>query len=556
MVAAKKKSREWIEVTTFGDLVVRGAARFCDAEAVVLPEARHTYRSLEAAAFKAARSLLGLGVGRGDKVGILMPNCVDFVEVMFGAALIGAVVVPINARSKGRELAYVVGNADVKVLLTSDIIDQHTDYVELLHYCLPRLSSATDVCELDLPELPILKSVVLLGQKSPAGMLDRQGFEALAEHVSDLDVERLRAQIRVRDIAIMLYTSGTTADPKGCPLTHEALVRTAVEAGRTRFELTAHDVFWDPLPMFHMSAILPLVACLHAGTCFVTLTHFEPGTGIRQLKKERATICFSTFPPVTTALMNHPDWDAAVVDRIRLMNNVAPPDALRDIHAALPTIKHINAYGSTECGGVVSFSAPDDLDDVRPTTSGAPFRGIEVQIRDLENGAVIGAPNERGEIWVRGYNLFEGYHHDAEKNAECFDTEGWFNTGDIGFLDPDGRIAYQGRIKDMLKIGGENVAALEIESFLQTHPAVSIAQVVALPDAKYVEVAAAFVELKPSTALREAELIEFCRGQIATFKIPRYVRFVAAGEWPMSATKIQKFRLRERLCDELGIGDK
>ncbi|MYB72500.1 MAG: AMP-binding protein, partial [Acidimicrobiia bacterium] len=182
-----------------------------------------------------------------------------------------------------------------------------------------------------------------------------------------------------------------------------------------------------------------------------------------------------------------------------------------------------------------------------------PFRGIEVKIKDLETRETLTEPNQPGEIWVRGYNVFEGYYKDPEKNAECFDDDGWFFTGDIGSLDPDGRISYLGRTKDMLKVGGENVAAVEIESYLQTHPAVAIAQVVPLPDEKYVEVPAAFVELKPDAEATEEELIEFCRGQIASFKIPRHVQFVAPNEWPMSATKIQKFRLADKLQAELGL---
>ena len=539
---------DYIDVVTFGDLLVRAAARQPDHDAIVFPTMRHSYRSLLDASTNAARSLLGLGVGRGDHVGILMPNCIDFVEVMFGASMIGAWVVPINARFKGRELAYVVENADLDVLVTSDIIDQYTDYVEILHECLPGLAGAADPTRLALDVAPKLRAVVLLGDKSPAGMVDREAWDALASHATVADVETRRERVALRDVAMMMYTSGTTAMPKGCPMTHEALVRTATIAGRTRFVFTGDDVLWDPLPLFHMSSILPMIGVFDAGGTYVTLTHVDPGVGLKQMKSEKCTVCFSTFPTVTQALLNHPDYDADDFKRIRLMNNVAPPDALRAIQAALPTAKHMSAYGCTECGGVVAFHSPDDPDDVRATTCGRPFRGIEVQVRDIDTGAVLAA-GERGEIWVRGYNLFEGYYKDPDKNAECFDAEGWFTTGDIGALDPEGRISYLGRVKDMLKVGGENVAAVEIESYLQTHPAVAIAQVVAVPDAKYAEVPGAFVQLKPGETVTEEALIEFCRGKISSFKVPRYVRFVT--EWPMSATKIQKFRLRDQICAEL-----
>ena len=544
---------DWCEATTFGDLLVRSAEKYGSKEAVVVQDDRRSFEGLLESAVQAGRSLLGLGVGRGDAVGILMPNCIDFVEVMFGGALIGARVVPINARFKDRELAYLIENADLTTLLTSDIVDQHTDYVEILDSCLPGLSVASDPTALELDVAPKLKSVVMIGNSSPAGMVDRERFEASAGSVPEEDVHRLRSRIAIRDIAMMMYTSGTTADPKGCPTTHEALVRTAVTGCRNCFELTTEDRFWDPLPLFHMSAILPLIGCIDAGSTYITLTHVEPGAAIRQLRDEACTFSFSTFPTVTNAILDHPDWDSREFTRIRAWNNVSSPDGLRELHKRLPDSRHLNAYGCTEIGGVACFTRPDDPPETWATTSGRPFDGIEIEIRDIETGQPVGN-GERGSIWSRGYNLFEGYYKDEAKNAESFDDDGWFCTGDIGALDPEGRVSYLGRVKDMLKVGGENVAAVEIESLLQTHPSVSIAQVIAVPDAKYVEVPAAYVELRPDCEATEKEVIDYCDGKIARFKIPRYVRFISASEWPMSATKIQKFRLQDRFAEEQHTG--
>ncbi len=541
--------RQWVEVTTFGDLIVRAAAHHSGRAAIVFPESRHSFESLLEAAVRAARSLLGLGVRPRDHVGILMPNCMDFVEVMFGAALLGAPVVPINARFRGRELTYVVRDADLRLLVTSDITEQHADYATILHECLPGLAEASLSGDLRLQSAPELRAVVLLGSSSPAGMIDRAGFEAAAAGITADAVHTARSRVSLGDIAMMMYTSGTTANPKGCPLSHEQLVRTSSVACE-RFQLSPSDVFWDPLPLFHMSAILPLIGCIEAGAAYVTLLHFEPAAAIAQMRAEGATVCFSTFPTITTVMLNHPDWDTEAMSSIRLMNNVAPPAALEDIHRRLPEVAHTNAYGLTECGGVMAFSAPDDPPEVRSTTSGRPFRGIAVQIRDFETGEQVLA-GERGEIWCRGYNVFEGYYKDPAKTAEHFDDEGWFNTGDIGMMDAQGRIGFLGRVKDMLKVGGENVAAVEIESYLQTHSAVAIAQVVGIPDERYTEVPAAFVELVPGAEASPEDLISYCRGQIASFKVPRHVRLVQ--QWPMSATKIQKFRLRQQLCDELGL---
>ncbi len=537
----------WVDTFTLPDLLSRAAERWRDHECLVLPSGRITFGELDTAAVAVARSLAALGVGRDDHVGLVLPNGRRYVELLCGAALLGAWVVPINSRYKAHELAHVIADADLKVLVTSDAIDDVVDFAALVIEALPGLATAADPFTLDLAEAPLLRSVVLLGLKHVSGMVDEARFEAGAELIDATRIAIARSRIRLRDVAIMMYTSGTTAMPKGCPLSHEALVRTAIEAGRTRFELTDVDRVWDPLPMFHMSFVLPFIACLDAGAALLSMEHFEPGPALKYLEAERATVNFASFPTITQALLTHPEYDAARMS-FRLVNNVAPPDVLRSMQSAMPFATQISAYGLTEAGGVVAFGRASDTLDQRVTTSGRPFRGIEVVARDLETNAVLG-PGESGELCIRGYCLFEGYYKDPAKNAEAFDAEGFLHTGDLGFVDADGYVAYRGRVKDMLKVGGENVAAVEIESFLATHPSVLIAQVVSAPDAKYGEVPAAFIQLRPGTTATGDELIEHCQGRIASFKVPRFVRFV--DDWPMSATKIQKYRLREALEAEL-----
>jgi fatty-acyl-CoA synthase len=536
----------WIELYTIGGLLARAADRAPDDCALMFPGEVTSFAALDARAVDAARSLAAMGVRKGDHVGILMSNCATFVDVLLGCALLGAWAVPINARYKARELAYVIENADLRVLLTTDTIDEHVDFVELLEEALPSLSSAQDPYALSLSEAPLLRSIVVMGTRAPSSMLPESAFRAIRTGVSGEEIARRRARVAVRDVAIMMYTSGTTAMPKGCPLSHEALVRTAMEAGRTRFQLTRMDRMWDPLPMFHMSFVLPFLACLDAGAALLAMERFEPSVALRYLSEQRATVNFASFPTITQALLSHPGFDASAL-HFRLMNNVGPADLLRQFHAAFPFARHISAYGLTEAGGVTAFGEPDDDDETRATTSGRPFNGIEVVVRDPSTNEPKRS-GERGEICIRGYCLFEGYYKSPEKNAEAFDADGWFHTGDLGSIDANGRIAYLGRTKDMLKVGGENVAAVEIEGYLQTHPAVLLAQVVSAPDAKYGEVAAAFVQLRAGSSVSEEDLIAYCRGKIASFKIPRTVRFVDA--WPMSATKIQKFKLREAIEKE------
>jgi fatty-acyl-CoA synthase len=525
----------WQEVVRFGDLLLRAAERDPDHEALVFPQSRLTYAELEERSLRAARSLRALGVGPGSHVGVLMANCCEFVELLFGTSLLGAVMVPINARFAPRELGYVIENGDLDVVVTSDLVVEHVDYVA-------RIQEA-------LRDIGARPAVVVLGADAPpAGMLSEAEFAAGAERFTGEDVLALHRRTPVRSVALMMYTSGTTAMPKGCRLSHEALVRTATVAGRTKFRITPEDRFWDPLPLFHMSTILPLIGVLDGGGTFVAMTHFEPDVAMRMLDEERITISFATFPAITQALLNHSDYHPDRWRGIRLINNVAPPDTLRAMQAQMPHTVQISAYGCTECGGVVAFNDVEDSPEERATTCGIPFEGIEIEVRDLANGAPA-PPDEPGEILVRGYCVFDGYYKDPERTAEALDADGWFHTGDIGALTAEGRISYLGRTKDMLKVGGENVAAIEIESYLSTHPAVSIVAVVGVPDPKYMEVPAAFIELRPGREATEEEIVEFCRGGLARFKVPRHVRFV--DEWPMSATKIQKFRLQERLAAEL-----
>ncbi|MEM7287618.1 MAG: AMP-binding protein [Actinomycetota bacterium] len=536
------------DVYTLPDLVVRAAERDPDADALVFPDTRVSFAELYERAVDAARALAALGVGKDDKVGILMANCQEFVDILLGSQLLGAWAVPINARYKAKELSYVIADADLRVLVTTDKVVEHVDFVALLDEGFPELSQQTDPLALSMSSAPELRSVVLHGERTPSGMLGWKAFVDGAGAIEADAIELSRSRLAVRDIAMMMYTSGTTAMPKGCPITYEALVRPAVEAGRTRFFLGPEDSMWDPLPMFHMSFVLPFIGCVDAGAALLSMEWFDPDVAIAYMRDEGATVNFASFPTITEALLNHPDWDDDAMS-IRLVNNVGPPDLLVSMQERMPSAVQISAYGMTECGGVICFGDVDDTLEKRSQTSGWPFRGIEVQIRDLETDEVL-PPGNRGEILVRGYCVFEGYYKDPDKNAEAFTEDGWFRTGDICALDEDGRVTYDGRVKDMLKVGGENVAAAEIEGLLSQHPSVMLAQVVSAPDNKYVEVPAAYIQLVEGAEAGEQELIDFCVGKIASFKVPRYVRFV--DEWPMSATKIQKIKLREEIARELG----
>ncbi len=534
-------------VMPIGQVLLRAARRSPDQEALVFPGARLTYRELAARAWAFACSLTGLGVGPRDHVGVLMTNHPDQVAAIFGASLIGATVVPINARYRATELDAIVEDSDIVALLTHDSADEHVDFTALCHEALPGLAQAPDARCLALPEHPRLRWVVMLGERSPAGMIDRAAFAALGETAAD-ELMRHRAEaVSLRDHALILYTSGTTSQPRGAMITHEAFVRGWIGVAGM-WHSGPEDRQLTPLPLFHVTALGCLLWTLSAGGTFHSDFSFDAGRTLLVLEQERITEFFPAYQPIMEAVVAHPRFPDADLSALRMFQNVAPPEVLGRFQRLIPHAVQVSCYGGTE-GGVVTMGRPEDPLEVRRDTCGAPQRGVEVRIVD-ESGAVVG-PGVRGIIQFRGFLTLTRYWKSPEKTAASVLQDGWVTMQDLGVTDAGGNVLFLGRQKETLKVGGENVAPQEIEARLASHPAVKLVQVVGIPDDRLVEVPAAFVELVPGARADERELIAHCRGQIASFKVPRLIRFVAAGQWPMSATKIQRFVLRDRLVAEL-----
>jgi fatty-acyl-CoA synthase len=491
---------------TLPQLVDEAARRWPDLTAVEYGEDHVTFAQFAARAQRVARGLHALGARPGDRVAILMENGVETLAAIHGATRAGVIAVPVNARYKSRELEYVLDHADPVAVLAS------ASYAPVLEQSAGgRHVALFDEAWAGLPA----------GDEPPT-------------------------QSRPEDVAMLLYTSGTTSHPKGCLLTHRALVDTGRTFGEERFPTVAGDRMWDPLPLFHLATLLPFNGCLHTGAAFVGCVRFDAGVALEALKS--CTVAFAAFDLIWAAVLDHPDFGSTHLSNLRLVNVNGVPERQRLMAAKTPWLTQISPYGATEGGGVIALSHLDDPLELRLTTAGRPYRGFEAKIVDPATREELPI-GERGEIAYRGPGMFEGYYKDPEQTAVAVDEHGFFHSGDLGRMDADGRLSYLGRIKDMLKVGGENVAAAEIEGFLAEHPAIAEVQVVAAPDRRYDEVPCAFVELRPGAQLTQDELIEHCRGKIATFKIPRYLRVVE--EWPMSGTKIQKFKLREQIADEL-----
>ncbi|MGW4340156.1 class I adenylate-forming enzyme family protein [Rhodococcus koreensis] len=524
----------WINVTTIGDLVDQAAER-SSSTALVVNGQRLSYTELASASTRFAASLAALGVRRGDRVGVLMHNSVDYALALIASAKLGAIAVPVNGRFRAHEASYVIGHAEVTALVTSTE-PEGVDFPALVEQIVANDQVLEGVSIVDLSSTP------------RTGFIGRAEFERLADHVDEGYVRQEQAKVRVRDVAVLMYTSGTTAKPKGCLLTHEALVRQGEKVARTRFELTANDAIWDPLPMFHCGGIVPMLGAFSTGAKFVHPGRFEATSSLAAIESERCTVLYPAFEAIWLPLVTHPNFSADKLQHVRLVQNIATPERMEQFETQMPWAKHVTSYGSTECATNLTMGLASDPPDLRLRTLGPPVEGIEVKIVDPETGNQV-PPGVMGELCFRGYSCFEGYYKEPELTAAAFDADGYFHTGDRACIEKTGHLRYGGRLKDMIKVGGENVAAIEIEDYLATHPCVRIAQVVSVPDARYDEVPAAFIELQEDTSLTEQEVINYCIGQIASYKVPRYVRFVT--DWPMSGTKVKKFELQRPLVAEL-----
>lgn len=536
-------------IYTLGGMLQRSAQDFAGAPALIFPDSSRTHAELYARAAEWARSIVTMGVQPGDNVGLLFTTCPQFVEIMFGVALAGAVCVPINARYQPGELAYLIENADLVTVFTTGRVAENLDFVERLTAALPSLGAA-DKVDLQLSEAPKLRRIVLFGERAAPGFLPADEALRLGAVVDAAVVPQRAAAVDPQDTALILYTSGTTSNPKGCLISHRGMVGNSRNLAR-RYLMTQEDRFWSPLPIFHIAGILPMVAAIDLGAAYVTVPYFEAGMALEILERSAATCCYPSFVTFMQDLINHPRFAHTDLSRVRMMNSnfaVQPAWIKEAMAKAMPHAVQVGTYGMTEAAGTVCTSRLDDPYELRTGRLGVPLDEWEVRIVDPETGEEK-PRGEQGEVLIRGPNMLKGYYRAPEKTAEVIDADGWFHTGDIGSFDESGHIMFHGRTKDMLKVGGENVAAAEIEAVLNSHPAVQLSQVVGIPDPRLVETPAAFVELKPGQSASAEELKAFCRGKIANFKLPRHVRFVTS--WPLSTSKIQKFRLRDELIAEL-----
>ena len=503
--------------------------------ALVLPGKTYTYCGFRDAANEVARGLLALGVQSGDRVGYFFLDCPQSLPILYGILKTGAIAVPVNNRFKAYEIGKVLGQCELSVLFTAP----------------PATNDATDLVAIINEvrgDLPALNTIISIDPDNDAGFMSWQQFCAGAATITGERQTSTQASINPSDVAVIKYTSGTTGAPKGAMLNHGAIVNAALGSAEVHLNLTPEDRVWTALPLFHIGGVAFGTACIAIGCTYVHPGYFDPTVSVEQIIEHKVTVAMPAFETIWLPVVDHPRWKDVDLSTLRMVEAVGTEARLLDIQSRHPDAVVVSCFGMTEACGFLSLALPTDPLDTRVNTGGHPLPGMEAKVCDPETGETLPAGGV-GEICFRGPNTFDGYYLEPELTAACFDKNGFFKSGDLGHMDEDGRVTYRNRIKDMLKVGGENVAAAEVEDFLIGHPAVLIAQVVSAPDEKYVEVPAAFLQLQPGMTTTEQEIIDFCRGNIATFRVPRYVRFV--DDWPMSGTKIKKFELRQRIAAEL-----
>lgn len=538
---------------TIGRFLRDTVARFPERPAVVFREqgVRWTWREFAHEVDVLAAALIELGIERGERVGIWSPNRAEWLLTQFATARVGAVLVNVNPAYRLAELEYALNKVGCKLLIAAERF-KTSAYTKMIAEIAPELATHASGA-LHAARVPSLRTVVTLSDAAPAGMLSFA--DVLARGRAALDHARLDAigaTLDCRDPINIQFTSGTTGSPKGATLTHRNVVNNARSIASV-MRLTEADAMCIPVPLYHcFGMVLSVLACVSVGAKMVFPGEaFEPGATLAAVSGERCT-ALQGVPTMFIAGLDHPDFDRFDLSALRtgiMAGSPCPIETMKRVVAKMHMSEVTIAYGMTETSPVSFQSSTTDSLEKRTTTVGRIQPHLEAKIVDA-TGAIVPV-GETGELCTRGYSVMLGYWDDEARTREAV-VDGWMRTGDLATLDEEGFCNIVGRLKDMLIRGGENIYPREIEEFLFRHPKIQSVQVFGVPDAKYGEEVCAWIVLRAGETMTEDELREFCRDQIAHYKVPRFVRFV--DELPMTVTgKVQKFVMRERMIDELGL---
>ena len=526
---------------TIGACLDRIAGQFGERDALISchQRIRYTYGELHREVERVACGLLSLGVERGDRIGVWSPNCAEWLIAQYGLAKVGAIMVNINPAYRLRELEHALSQSGVSVVIAAQAF-RGANYVEMLEQVAPKLSS--------------LKTLVYLGTNRPGrGMM----WDELLAGASVVPISQLRereALLQFDDAVSIQYTSGTTGNPKGATLSHHNILNNGFFVGE-QIHYRPDDRICMPVPFYHcFGCVLGNLAALTHGSAVVLPSEsFDAEACLRTVQEERCTSLYGV-PTMFIAQLDHPAFSRYRLDSLRtgiMAGAPCPVEVMRQVIERMHMPEVTICYGMTETAPVSFQSSPHDRIEARVSTIGTVHPHVECKIVDPQTGQIV-SRGQRGELCARGYLVMLGYWNDAKATTDAMDGARWMHTGDLAIMREDGYVNIVGRLKDMIIRGGENIYPREIEEFLYTHPKISDIQVIGVPDKKYGEEVCAWIRLREGQHATEDEIRDYCRGKIATYKIPRFIRFTT--EFPMTVTgKIQKFRMREQMVKELGL---
>ncbi|NDV82045.1 AMP-binding protein [Bacteroides sp. 51] len=540
---------------TLGQWLEHWAEETPDKEYIVYSDRnlRFTWKQFNERVDNMANGLISIGVGKGSHVGIWAANVPDWLTMLYACAKIGAVYVTVNTNYKQSELEYLCENSDMHTLCIVNG-EKDSDFVQMTYNMLPELRTY-ERGHLKSERFPMMKNVVYVGQEKHRGMYNTSELLVLGENMDHARLNELKSQVKCHDVVNMQYTSGTTGFPKGVMLSHHNIANNGYLTGE-HMKFTQDDKLCCCVPLFHcFGVVLASMNVLTHGCTQVMVERFDPLVVLASIHKERCTALYGV-PTMFIAELNHPMFDMFDMSSLRtgiMAGSLCPIELMRQVQERM-FMRITSVYGLTETSPGMTQTRIEDSFEVRCNTVGSDYEFTDVKVLNPETNEEC-AVGEQGEMCCRGYNVMIGYYKNPQATAEVIDANGYLHSGDLGVKDEEGNYRITGRIKDMIIRGGENIYPREIEEFLYKLEGVKDVQVAGIPSPKYGEAVGAFIILKEGYQMQESDVRDFCRNQIARYKIPKYIFFI--DEFPMTGSgKIQKFKLKDlgvELCKQQGV---
>ena len=539
---------------TIGDKLDETVSQFPENEALVVKHQgiRLTYAQLQARVNQLAKSLIHLGLRKGDRIGVWSPNNYEWCATQFATGKMGAILVNINPAYRSHELEYVLRESGCVAIVISPEF-KTSNYTEMLYELCPELNNCQPG-KLQSKRLPSLRTVIRLGNQATPGMFTWDQVMEMANMVPDEALTSRQGILQFDDIINIQYTSGTTGFPKGASLTHHNILNNGYFVADLQ-GITHKDRMCIPVPLYHcFGMVMGNLGCItHGATMIYPAEGFDPLLTLQTVQEEKCTALYGV-PTMFIAELDHPDFDTFDLSTLRtgiMAGSPCPIEVMRKVNTLMNMREVTICYGMTETSPVSTQTRADTSLEKRVSTVGATHPHLEIKIINPETGQVVPI-GEPGELCTRGYSVMAGYWNNEGATSVAIDSARWMHTGDLAEMDYEGYVKIVGRIKDMIIRGGENIYPREIEEFLHLHPEISDVHVVGVPDVKYGEEIMVWIKRKPGSTSTLEEFRSFCKGKIAYYKIPRYVKFV--DDFPMTVSgKIQKYLMRQESIKELGL---